>query len=233
MIRATVLTKQFGEVVALDRLDLEVAAGEVVALLGANGAGKTTTIYCLLGFLAPDSGTATVDGIDTQRDPRAVRQRTAFIPENVGLHDYLSAVENLQHFAALSGQDLDTTSTLAALEAAGLPAAAANRRVATYSKGMRQKVAIATAFAKQAKVYLLDEPTSGLDPEASNDLMQTLRSAASTRGAAVLMATHDLFRAKEVADRIGIMRAGVLVAMLRASEIAAPELERLYLEHMR
>jgi len=232
MLTATHLHKRYGDTVALHSLDLEIPAGEIYALLGPNGAGKTTTINCFLGFIAPDGGRAAVDGLDVAQAPLETKRRLAYIPEQVNLYGHFSGVENLAYFAELGGHRYDDQALRAFLSEAGLQAEAHDRRVSGYSKGMRQKVGIAIALAKQAKALLLDEPTSGLDPSASHEFSALLRKLAG-QGVAVLMATHDLFRAKEDATRVGIMRHGRLVRELTAAEISHTDLEKLYLETMR
>lgn len=228
MLSAERLTKRYGDLLALDGLDLTVAAGEVYALLGANGAGKSTTIHLFLGFLTPDSGRATVDGLAVHTELAAARQRIAYIPEQVTLYPTLSGLENLRYFTELTGRTAQRTELLGYLTRAGLPGTAAEARVATYSKGMRQKVGIAIALAKRARALLLDEPTSGLDPKASHEFSRLLVELAGD-GVAVLMATHDLFRAKEVAQRVGILRRGRLVRELDPGAVGHAELERIYL----
>jgi ABC-2 type transport system ATP-binding protein len=232
LLEARGLTKRFGDVLALDALDLSVAPGEVYCLLGANGAGKSTTINCFLDFVRPDSGSATVGGVDVAADPLGTKRRLAYIPETVMLYGNLTAVENLEYFATLAtGSRAPRAELLGHLVTSGLTEAQADQRVGGFSKGMRQKVGIAIALAKGADVLLLDEPTSGLDPKASNEFHRLL-GMLRERGAAVLMATHDLFRAKESGTRIGIMKAGRKVAELRADEIGHADLEQLYLAHM-
>lgn len=231
MIGITGLDKSFGAHKALDGMALQVGAGEVYALLGANGAGKTTTIQLLLGFLQPDRGEVRVAGIDPAREPQQARAVTAYIPEQVALYPALSGLENLAYFAALAGHRLADAQGHALLLRAGLAAEAHGRRLEVYSKGMRQKVGIAIALAKQARVLVLDEPMSGLDPQAANELCLLVRQLADA-GSAVLMATHDIFRARQLADRIGILRAGVKRAELRAADMDAQELQALYLQHM-
>ncbi|MCI4591073.1 ABC transporter ATP-binding protein [Sphingobium sp. BYY-5] len=216
---------------ALDRLSLTITPGEVYALLGPNGAGKTTTLNLILGFLAPDSGAITLDGIDAIDDPIGARARIAYLPETVMLHPALTAVENLEYFALLAGRKINAAAARGLLSDAGLQAEAHDRRAAGFSKGMRQKVGVAIALAKEARLLLLDEPTSGLDAGAANDLSAVIRTA-SARGIAVLMATHDLFRVKDVAHRLGILRAGRLVDERDAAAIGPVELERLYLEKL-
>jgi ABC-2 type transport system ATP-binding protein len=225
------LTKRYNGVTAVDDLSLTVEAGEIFALLGPNGAGKTTTINCFLGFVAPDSGRVTVDGLDVTMYPLESKRLLAYIPELVNLYDHFSGVENLAYFSELAGARHGDAKLRGFLTEAGLQKDAHDRRVRVYSKGMRQKVGIAIALAKEAKALLLDEPTSGLDPSASHEFSVLLRRFAK-RGAAVLMATHDLFRAKEVANRVGIVRHGKLAHTLTATELSHTDLERLYLETM-
>lgn len=219
----------FGEARALSSLSLQVAAGEVYALLGPNGAGKTTTLNLILGFLQADEGRISVDGMDVAADPIASRSKLAYLPETVMLHPSLSAVENLRYFALLAGRKVDPSTARILLTQAGLQGEAHDRRAAGFSKGMRQKVGVAIALAKEARLLLLDEPTSGLDAGAANDLSELIRSA-SARGMAVLMATHDLFRVKDVAQRLGILRAGHLVEERAVEALGAADLEQLYLE---
>jgi len=225
------LTKRFNGLTAVDDLSLTVAPSEIFALLGPNGAGKTTTINCFLGFLTPDEGRVTVDGVDVNSDALETKRRLAYIPEQVNLYGHFSGVENLAYFSELAGASHDDAALRRFLSEAGLQADAHDRRVSGYSKGMRQKVGIAMALAKSAKALILDEPTSGLDPSASHEFSALLRRFAM-RGAAVLMATHDLFRAKEVATRVGIVRHGKLVHALTAAELSHTDLEKLYLETM-
>lgn len=233
MIEAINLTKEFPGLVALDSLNLRIEAGEIYCLLGANGAGKSTTINIFLNFIAPTSGTALIKGIDVVSSPLAARRVLGYIPESVMLYRNLSGLENLEYFAALAGSEKYSRSALLGLlEEAGLTAAAAERRLSTYSKGMRQKVGIAIALARRAEALLLDEPTSGLDPKASNEFSQLLINLRD-RGMAILMATHDLFRAKESGTRVGIMKSGRLLAQMRTDELSHSDLEAIYLEHMR
>jgi ABC-2 type transport system ATP-binding protein len=232
MLEAVALTKTFGSHCALDRLDLAVAPGEIVCLLGANGAGKTTTINLFLGFLEPTSGEARVDGVDVRLDPQGTKRKLLYVPEQIALFGELTGLENLAYFAALSGvEDCSPRPLRACLAQAGLADVAMDRRAAAYSKGMRQKVGIALAIAKQARAMLLDEPTSGLDPQASAEF-HALIVRQRDAGAAILMVTHDLFRAREVGTRIGVMREGRLRQMMLAADINASELENLYLQEM-
>ncbi len=232
MLVARKLIKRFQDRVVVDELDLTVAPGEIYALLGPNGAGKTTTINMFLGFLAPDGGSVSVSGIDVAQDPVGARRKLAYIPEQVALYPRFSGVENLDYFSALGGRRHTTNELFQLLERSGLPRAAAERRVATYSKGMRQKVGIALALATEARALLLDEPTTGLDPAASHDFSTLLRRLAQ-EDVAVLMATHDLFRAREDATRVGILLGGRLAAEYTRKELEHADLEELYLERLR
>ena len=231
-LAARALTKRYGEVVALNALDLTIVAGEVYCLLGANGAGKSTTINLFLNFVAPTAGEARVCGIDVTRDPLQAKRHLAYIPETVMLYKQLTALENLDYFAGLAASaPLPPEELIAHLRDVGLRDEQIKQRVGGFSKGMRQKVGIAIAVARQADVLLLDEPTSGLDPKASNEFSELIGKLRE-RGAAVLMATHDLFRAKESGTRVGIMKRGTLVAELATADIGHTDLEQLYLTHM-
>lgn len=232
MLEADKLTKRFQERLAVDALQLRVAPGEIYALLGPNGAGKTTTINMFLGFLTPDDGEARVCGVSVARDPVAARRALAYIPEQVALYPRFSGIENLDYFSALGGKSHTRQELYELLERAGLQREAADRRVSGYSKGMRQKVGIALALATGAKALLLDEPTSGLDPAASHEFSRLLRRLAS-EGVAILMATHDLFRAREDASHVGILLGGKLVAQFTQAELEGSDLEALYLEKLR
>jgi len=231
MISAQNLTKKYGDKVALNNLTLDIAPGEIFCLLGQNGAGKTTTINCFLGFTQATSGKAFINGLDVAKQPLESKKHLAYLPEVVMLYPNLTGLENLDYFSRLAGFKHDKGELFMCLETAGLQEADCIRRVSGYSKGMRQKVGIAIAMAKKAKALFLDEPTSGLDPKASNDFSQLLLELKKD-GVAVLMATHDIFRAKDVATRIGIMKDGSLINILDNSQdvLHAKEIEDIYLQ---
>lgn len=231
MIEAIQLTKVYNNTTALHSLTLNVKAGEIFCLLGANGAGKTTTINLFLNFISPSGGQALIGGKDVVKEPLETKKLLTYIPENLTLYPNLTGIENLDYFAGLSGKKYSTENLQVFLTDAGLQTDAQSKRVSTYSKGMRQKVGVALALAKDAKVLLLDEPTSGLDPKASNEFSELL-TRLSKKGVATLMATHDLFRAKETGTHIGIMREGKLVEQLTTDQINHTDLEKLYLKHM-
>ncbi len=229
MLIAENLSKTYGDYKALNNLNLKLNKGEIFALLGQNGAGKSTTINIFLGFVKPTEGVAKINGISVIDHPNETKKFIAYIPETVLLYPNLTGVENLKFFSSLAGFDYDNEVLMNFLSKAGLQSDAHHNRLGGYSKGMRQKVGIAIAIAKKAKVLLLDEPTSGLDPKASNEFSEILKELAS-EGTTIFMATHDIFRAKEVADRIGIMKRGNLISEINADEISANELEKLYLQ---
>ena len=229
MLQAINLRKEYKENIALQGLNLTINEGEVFALLGQNGAGKTTTINLFLGFTEASSGEAKINGISVAENPLETKKHLAYIPETVMLYPNLTGIENLEFFSSLAGFTYGKEELSQYLSKAGLQKEAHNQRLSGYSKGMRQKVGIAIALAKKAKALLLDEPTSGLDPKAANEFSEILKEL-SKDGTAILMATHDIFRAKEVATRIGIMKEGNLVSVIDASSISANELEALYLQ---
>lgn len=229
MLQAKNLSKTYGEQTALSNLNLTINEGEIFALLGQNGAGKTTTINCFLGFIEPSGGSVSINGVSVADNALETKKYIAYIPETVMLYANLTGLENLAFFSSLAGFNYGEEQLSGFLSKAGLQTSAHAQRVGGYSKGMRQKVGIAIAIAKKAKALLLDEPTSGLDPKASNEFSEILRELAKN-GTAVLMATHDIFRAKDVAHRIGIMKEGNLVSVIDARDISANELEKLYLQ---
>jgi ABC-2 type transport system ATP-binding protein len=229
MITISNLRVSYGGNQAVSSLSLTVKPGSLYALLGPNGAGKTTTIHCLLGFVTPDSGRIELN--NQVLLPGARRERVAYIPENLKLYESLTGAENLAYFTSLGGASASTSELSQFLTKAGLAGEHHHRRVSTYSKGMRQKVGIAIAMAVNASVLLLDEPASGLDPRAAMELTTQLKQLAST-GVAILMTTHDLFRAWEAADTIGIMKQGRLVEERETSGLSMSELETLYLDNI-
>ena len=231
VLEARGLSKSYGQHLALDRLDLHVGAGEVLCLLGANGAGKTTTLNLFLGFAEPTAGAALVMGRAVADDPAAARAQLGYVAEVVTLYPALTGAENLAFFAELAGASVDLAQRDDILGRLRFPLVQIDRPSSGYSKGMRQKLGLAIALMKGARAILLDEPLSGLDPSAANDLVAVLRATAA-QGTALLVSTHDIFRAKEVAHRIGIMRHGRLVDLVDPARLSALELEHLYLTHM-
>jgi ABC-2 type transport system ATP-binding protein len=220
-IRTRALTKRYGEFTAVDRLDLEVHAGEIFGLLGPNGAGKTTTILMLLGLSEPSEGHAEVVGLDPTRAPLEVKRRVGYLPDNVGFYGPLTGRENLRYTARLNrlrGEEADQRIE-ALLEQAGLSDAAASR-VDTYSRGMRQRLGIADTLIKDPDVVILDEPTVAIDPEGVAEVLALIRSLARDRGVALLLASHLLHQVQSVCDRVGIFVGGRMVAQGPMTELA-------------
>jgi ABC-2 type transport system ATP-binding protein len=214
-LEAEGLEQRYGTQQVLRGLTFSVKAGEIYALLGGNGAGKSTTLNLFLGLARPTAGAARVCGVEVGSDPAAARARIAYVPENVALYEHLTARENIDYLLTLARADTAAALIEEALDAVGLVPEAWDRRLGGYSKGMRQKVAIALAIARRVPVLLLDEPTSGLDPRATADF-HCLLETARIRGVATLMVTHDLLGAAEVADRIGFLAEGRIEAELIA-----------------
>ncbi|HUN66806.1 MAG TPA: ABC transporter ATP-binding protein [Bacteroidota bacterium] len=233
MIQALDLTKRYEDGhLALDHLNLSVQPGQIYALLGANGAGKTTTINLFFNFIEPTSGTATISGIDCTKNPLDAKRHAAYVSENVMLYGNFTARQNLDFFTKLAGRkDLKREEYYMTMREVGLPERAFEQRVKTFSKGMRQKLGIAIAILKQAEALLLDEPTSGLDPKAAADFIDLIVRL-KTEGKAILMSTHDIFRAKEIADCVGIMKEGVLIMEKTNQDLAGEDLEKIYLKFM-
>jgi len=233
MIQAIDLTKRYEDgLLALDHLNLGVQPGQIYALLGANGAGKTTTINLFFNFIEPTSGSAKIDGIDCTKNPLDAKKHAAYVSENVMLYGNFTARQNLDFFTKLAGRkDLKKEDYHMVMRQVGLPERAFEQRLKTFSKGMRQKLGIAIAILKKAEALLLDEPTSGLDPKAAADFVELLQRLKS-EGKAILMSTHDIFRAKEIADRVGIMKEGVLIMEKTSGELEGEDLEKLYLKYM-
>jgi len=233
MLEAINLTKRYedGEL-ALDGLTLKVEPGEIFCMFGANGAGKTTTINLFLNFIPPTSGTALIEGVDVVKDPLMAKRHVSFVSENVMLYGNFTAVQNLDYFSRLAGKRTLTKKDYGdVLGRVGLEKAAFDRRVKNFSKGMRQKLGIAIALVKDAPNVLLDEPTSGLDPKSGREFLEILVQMRDS-GKSVFMSTHDIFRAKLMADRIGFMRKGRLVMLKNAADLAHDDLTELYIQYM-
>ncbi|WP_258098174.1 ABC transporter ATP-binding protein [Marinoscillum pacificum] len=227
MLEAINLTKQYGQQVALNGLNLSVGAGEVYCLLGQNGAGKTTTINLFLGLLKPDGGKALIDGVEVGAGN--TNELIAYIPEIVQLYGNMTGLENLDFFSRLAGHKHDRAFLSQLLLKAGLKENDHQKKLSSYSKGMRQKVGIAIALSKKAKVIFMDEPTSGLDPKATDEFTKICKELAQD-GNSIFMATHDIFNAVNVGTRIGIMKEGNLVHSAETNSVSALELQELYLK---
>ena len=200
----------------LDGLSLSVAPGEVYALLGGNGAGKSTALFALLGLLKPDAGSLRSAGRSVEADPDGVRAATAYLPETVALYEHLSALENVRYFLALAGVRRGKDEITDAFNTVRLPKETWARSLGAFSKGMRQKTAIALAMLRGAPVLLLDEPTSGLDPFAVQDFHSCLKDLRA-QNVCVLMVSHDLLGCADTADRIGVLAGGKIAQEWRAA----------------
>lgn len=229
VLQAVGLAKHYHGVTALNNLNLSIDKGEIFCLLGQNGAGKTTTINLFLGFTEPSEGKALINGEEVVKDPSATRRFIAYIPEVVQLYGNLNGIENLSFFSQLAGYQHPKEQLSALLLKAGLQQSAHHQPLASYSKGMRQKVGIAIALSKNADAILMDEPTSGLDPKATAEFTEICKGLAAD-GKTILMATHDIFNAVNVGTRIGIMKQGSLVHIVENKNITPNALQQLYLE---
>ena len=211
----------------LDGVSFSVGEGEVYALLGGNGAGKSTTLLTFLGFLSPASGLAHVNGKAPADDIAAARRAIAYLPEAATLYGHLTACENLRYFLSLAGIRPKAGAIEAVLEQVSLQPEAWGQQLSAYSKGMRQKVAIALALLRETPILLLDEPTSGLDPVAIDEFHGLIRLLAGA-GRSVLMVTHDVYGACQVAGRIGLLRHGQMVGSFSAPADGRIETEAVH-----
>ena len=219
VIEAKGLTKTYGSAVAVDHISFNVGRGEIFGLLGPNGAGKTTTILMLLGLTEISGGEVSVLGFNPAREPLSVKRRVGYLPDMVGFYDGLSAADNLRYTARLIGFRLaEREKRIAdALERVGL-AEHAEQRVATFSRGMRQRLGLAEILMKGAQIAILDEPTSGLDPHATTELLGIIRSF-KAEGVSVLLSSHLLERVQSVCDRVALFSAGKIALMGSVSEL--------------
>jgi ABC-2 type transport system ATP-binding protein len=213
VIEASGLTKTYGSATAVDHISFNVGRGEIFGLLGPNGAGKTTTILMMLGLTDISEGEVRVLGFDPAREPLSVKRRVGYLPDTVGFYDNLTAGDNLRYTARLIGfQSAEREKRIAdALERVGL-ADFADKRVGTFSRGMRQRLGLAEILMKGAQIAILDEPTSGLDPHATNELLGIIRGF-KTEGVSVLLSSHLLERVQSVCDRVALFSAGKIALM--------------------
>jgi len=233
MIETIELTKRYEDgLLAVDHLSFKVEPGEIFCMFGANGAGKTTTINLLLNFLPPTEGTALIEGIDVMKEPLRSKDFISFVSENVTLYGNFTAFQNLDYFSKLAGKRKLTKADYAkALTSVGLQEEAFQMRTKNYSKGMRQKLGLAIAVLKGAPNILLDEPTSGLDPKSGQEFLKLLLKMRD-EGNSIFMSTHDIFRAKLIADRVGFMKKGRLVMMKTRADLEGEDLTQLYVQYM-
>lgn len=233
MLEAINLSKRYEDGnLALDSLSLKIEKGEIFCLLGANGAGKTTAINLFLNFIEPTYGQALINGISVTQKPLETKKYVAYVSENVTLYGSFTARQNLDFFAKLGGKkNLTREEIYNVLRRVGLQEEAFERKLRKFSKGMRQKVGLAIALVKNADNILLDEPTSGLDPKAAAELINILRELRN-EGKSIFMCTHDIFRAKEISDKIGIMKEGRMAILRSSKQLLGENLEKVYLEYM-
>jgi len=219
VIEASGLGKRYGTAKAVSNVSFNVDAGEIFGLLGPNGAGKTTTILMLLGLTEISVGTARIFGHDPAREPLAVKRLIGYLPDTVGFYDHLTAADNLHYTARLMGLGLTERKKriAAALERVGL-ADVANKKVGAFSRGMRQRLGLAEIVMKDARIAILDEPTNGLDPQASNDLLDLIRSLRA-QGVTILLSSHLLDRVQKVCDRVALFNAGSIALMGTVGEL--------------
>jgi ABC-2 type transport system ATP-binding protein len=233
MLETIDLTKRYEDgLLALDHLNLKVEPGEIFCMFGANGAGKTTAINLFLNFIPPTEGTALIEEIDVVKEPLKAKEFVSFVSENVMLYNNFSAFQNIDYFAKLAGKrDLTKSDYAVIFRRVGLQEEAFTMRMKKFSKGMRQKLGIAIAIVKDAPNIILDEPTSGLDPKSGQEFLDLLLELRD-KGKSIFMSTHDIFRAKFIADRVGFMMKGKLVMMKTKEELAGEDLNNLYIEYM-
>ena len=214
------LERVFGQNRAVDGMTFHVKQGEVFGLLGPNGAGKTTTVRLLNGILPPSGGTARVFGLDPTMDGQRIREKTGVLTESPSLYERLSARENLEFFGTLAGIPSEKLSqrVLDILDFFGLQ----NRvddKIETYSKGMKQRLALARALVHEPPLLFLDEPTSGLDPEAAQQVNELIAGLGQRSGQTILLATHNLLEAQRLCDRVAVMNKGRILAMGSLKEL--------------
>ncbi|HVB14974.1 MAG TPA: ABC transporter ATP-binding protein [Stellaceae bacterium] len=220
VIRAEGLTKRYGEALAVDGIDLEVRAGEIVGILGPNGSGKTTTILMLLGLTEPSGGHAEVAGFDPLREPLEVKRRVGYLPDQIGFYDGLSARDNLTYTGRLAGlprREIDQRFD-AAIARVGL-GDVGRARVATFSHGMRQRLGLAEILMKEPSIAILDEPTTALDPHSTQEFLDMIRGLKAD-GTAVLLSSHHLDQVQSVCDRVALFNRGRIVLSGTVTELA-------------
>lgn len=220
IIRTNELVKQYGDVTAVDHLNLEIHKGEVFGLLGPNGAGKTTTTLMLLGLTDPTSGTAEISGLDCTRDALAVKKIVGYLPDNVGFYPDMSGRENLIFSGMMNGLTRKEAEERAVglLERVGMTYAA-DRKTGTYSRGMRQRLGIADVLMKDPEIIIMDEPTLGIDPSGMRELTALIRELSVKDGRTILISSHELYQIQEISDRVGIFVKGRMIACGRIDEL--------------
>ncbi len=215
------LTKVYEKVTAVNKLNLKINSGEIFGFLGPNGAGKTTTILMLLGLTEPTSGTARISGFDSTKEPLKVKSICGYVPEKVGFYESLTASYNLLYTARLNGlSDKEANKRIGeALDTVGLASVAA-RRVGTFSRGMKQRLALADVLVKMPQVAFLDEPTASIDPRGIVEILDLIKKISTERQMTVVVSSHQLPQAQRICTRFGIMSGGSLVAQGSVEELS-------------
>lgn len=216
------LTKKYNGFTAVDNLNLRIEEGEIFGFLGPNGAGKTTTILMLLGLTEPTSGVARIGGFNCTREPLKVKRISGYIPEHVGFYDDLSAVENLSYTARLNhlSEASLQKKVKEVLGIVGLSDVAGNN-VGTYSRGMKQRLAIADILVKTPQIAFLDEPTSGIDPKGVSEMLELIKRIAREQKMTVVLCSHQLAQVQRICTRVGIIAKGKLVVEGSLEELSA------------
>ncbi len=225
IIEAVQLTKVYNGHTAVDHLDLTVYGGEIFGFLGPNGAGKTTTLLMMLGLTEPTGGTVRVMGLDPARHPLEVKASIGYLQENMGFYRDLTGRQSLAYIAELNGLErkIAQERIQEALEAVGITAAA-DKKVVTYSRGMRQRLGIAEVLIKKPRIAFLDEPTLGLDPEATNRMIELIKDLCRRHEMTVVLSSHFLNQIQKICQRVGIMIEGKLVAQGPIEQLAREKL---------
>jgi len=220
VIQAEGLTKRYGDTTAVNGITFHAARGEIFGLLGPNGAGKTTTILMLLGLTEITAGTVRVLGHDPRREPLTIKQQLGYLPDSVGFYNHLSARDNLAYTARLLGiaPEHRRERIHEALERVQLTHVL-DKRVSTFSHGMRQRLGLAEIIMKRARIAILDEPTTGLDPQATEDFLELIRTLKAD-GVAVLLSSHLLDHMQRVCDRVALFQQGDIALMGSVAELA-------------
>jgi ABC-2 type transport system ATP-binding protein len=232
VIEAVGLTKAYGRDTVVDGLDLRIEPGEIFGFLGPNGAGKTTTLLMFLGLTLPSGGTVRVLGEDPVKEPLKVKSKVGYLAENMGFYGDLSARENLSFVCELNRMEAFSQKVEDVLSLVGL-AEVADKQVSEFSRGMRQRLGLSEVLVKDPRVRFLDEPTLGLDPDGINTMLELITRLPAERGLTVILSSHLLHLVSRVANRVGILRKGKLLAEGGIAELAAktglePDLEAIY-----
>ena len=230
MLHIEHLTKRYGGHAAVEDLSLHIASGEIFGFIGHNGAGKTTTLKSVAGILPFDAGSITVDGIPMQSDPLACKRRMAYLPDNPDLYEFMSGIKFLHFIADVYGMGAERNARIAEMAEAFSIKESLAQPISALSHGMKQKIAIISAFLHAPRLILMDEPFVGLDPRAAHTLKEMMR-AHCEGGGAIFFSTHVLDTAEKLCDKIAIIKAGHLLVTGTTEEVRGDDsLEEVFLE---